>query len=296
MVRINYCKAATAGTLLLIVLSIGPSAPPARGAEASQPAEADAAVIAREAERIARSIQVSVQDQGAWKAIPLLPGPLLKYEDRPGAIYACGSLWAWGTGGRPEAVLSLCVTPFPQMPSWCHEIVSLSRHPVRAATRGDTWWCTQRAGWSPQAIPNAPAPAEYPEERLAQMKQLARRFTGIRQAWQAEGTSEMPMLPEPILRYPKPAGDALDGALFVFVQATKDPEILLVIEAEKQASGGAAWKFHAAPFSANGLRLRLDGKDVWSRPEIGVFSTQPADLYRIRFTSAKEEIEQSQQH
>ena len=73
------------------------------------------------------------------------------------------------------------------------------------------------------------------------------------------------LLTKPLYRY-EATGDLIDGALFGFVLAT-DPEALLMIEAYKTADG-AQWRyaFHA-PMTVYGLVARLDGTEVWNRPE-----------------------------
>ncbi len=95
-------------------------------------------------------------------------------------------------------------------------------------------------------------------------------------------------MPEPIFRY----GNPLDGGLFVFVIGDNNPEILLVLEAERQSPGGAAWKYHCAPFTANGLVLKLDGQEAWTWSQIGDFQTKNSDPYRIYMTPAKDEMEE----
>ena len=57
---------------------------------------------------------------------------------------------------------------------------------------------------------------------------------------------------------------ALDGALFTFAFGT-DPEVLLVIEAQKTPAG-AVWRYAAAPFTDFEIQLKYKDKLVWTEP------------------------------
>jgi hypothetical protein len=123
------------------------------------------------------------------------------------------------------------------------------------------------------------------------MKALAKRFAALRAAWHGDELSELALLPEPILRYGNPVGPSIDGGLFVLVEGTNNPEVLLVIEAEKSKAGAPLWKYHLARLSANGLVVKLDDKEVWKQPQTDIDATQVSDFYRIFVITAKEEIE-----
>jgi hypothetical protein len=288
---------------LLIAAANGPGIQSgcARGAEAGEPPKqtaepaktdrTDEKLIMEEIQRIARNIKVVVQEKNSPKPLALLKGPLLRHSSPSG--YVCGTVWAWGGPGRPEALLCLSLTGSAGAPSWCQEMVSLSARPIRATTRTQTWWATEAGAWSPQPIPNAARPAENADQRFGQMKALAKRFVALRAAWHGDELSELALLPQPILRYGNPAGPSIDGGLFVLVEGTNNPEVLLVIEAEKPGAGVPSWKYHLARLSANGLVVKLDGKEAWKQPQIDVGSTQVSDPYRIFIITAEEEIEDS---
>lgn len=265
---------------------------PKQTAEPAETIRADDKVIAEEIQRIVRSIKIVAQEKNSPRPLALLKGPLLRHSSPSG--FVCGTVWAWGGPGRPEALLSLSLMGFAGAPSWCHEMVSLSACPIRATTRTRTWWATEAGAWSPQPIPNAARPAENADQRFGQMKVLAKRFVGLLAAWNGEQLSELVLLPQPILRYGSPAGPSIDGGLFVLVEGTNNPEVLLTIEAEKPEAGAPSWKFQLARLSANGLVVKLDGKEVWKQPQIDVESTQVSDRYRIFIIAAKEEIEASE--
>ena len=130
-------------------------------------------------------------------------------------------------------------------------------------------------------------------QREAQMKALAARFTG----WEFSESGRpwgLDRLAEPIYRCAGQTETTLDGAVFVFAEEGDNPEILLVIEAEKVAGGKAEWKYGAAPLAANGLIVKLDGKECWRRAWINDRPTKPSDAYHLRSVSAVEEIRRTE--
>jgi hypothetical protein len=72
------------------------------------------------------------------------------------------------------------------------------------------------------------------------------------------------LLTKPLYRY-EATGDLIDGALFGFVLGT-DPEALLMIEAYKTPEG-TQWRYAFAAMTVYGLFAKLDGTEVWNRPE-----------------------------
>jgi hypothetical protein len=265
--------------------------PPKQTAEPAETNRTDDKLIAEEIQRIVRNIKVVAQEKKSPRPLALLKGPLLRHRSPSG--FVCGTVWAWGGPGRPEALLSLSLMGSAEAPSWCHEMVSLSACPIRATTRTQTWWATEAGAWSPRPIPNAAPPAEDADQRLGQMKALAKRFVALQAAWHGDTLSQLLLRPQPILRYGDPAGPSIDGGLFVLVEGTNNPEVLLVIEAEKAGASVPSWKYHLARLSANGLVVKLDGKEVWKQAEIDIGSTQVSDPYRIFIVAAAEEIEAS---
>lgn len=292
-------RSANTRPALSAALQPRPASPAAAGGEVGSPAkepgseagrtEGEQSLVAREIERLVQGVRVGVQENGAAKQVALLKGPLLRHDDRSAGVrYALGTIWAWGDGCRPAAILDLSLTGYADNPKWCFEMVSLSTRPVSAESRAKRWWATEGPGWNPRALPDAPQPGENAEARITQMKTLASRFAGYRVQWNGEELTPLTLLPEPILRY----GNPLDGALFVFVIGDNNPEILLVLDAQLQPQGGSAWKYHCSPLTANGLVLKLDGQEAWTWSQIGDFQTQTSDPYRIYMTSAKDEVEE----
>jgi len=253
--------------------------------------------IQQEIERIVGDIKVSLQEEGKSRQLDLIRGPLLRPETPP--YFVRGTTWAWGTHGRPQALLSLalssCTGGSAADPHWYYEMVSLSTKPISATTRNNTWWATQTAGWNPQPIPDALEVAATPEERLRQMKDLARRFSAHRYATYKPGPKRLEkvsLLDEPILRYATSSGDTVDGAIFVFSGWLVNPEIFLVIEAERDPQGTVTWKYNVSRSGIYEFVLKCDGREVWHPEAINI--TKVSDIYRTYGISAKEEIRLSQ--
>lgn len=243
--------------------------------------------ILEEIRRIVGNIRVSYGADSKTAPLDLLKGPLLQNEFQ--YIFVRGSLWAWGGPGRPQAVLSLSLAGRADNPQWCHEMASLSAKPIMATTRGNVWWSAQEAGWNPKPVPDAQGVADTPEQRITQMRQLAGQFSGYTYYKDPKNTVVLTLRDEPVLHYGA-SGNTVDGTVFAFVGGRSDPEILLVIEAERDAQGNLIWEFDAAPLSSNALIIKHHDKQVWFRPQVGLYGTKATDTYRIYFASAKEEI------
>ncbi|MEJ7637894.1 MAG: hypothetical protein WKF75_07920, partial [Singulisphaera sp.] len=94
-----------------------------------------------------------------------------------------------------------------------HEFHSLVPQPLDSGGRGGSGWRPAEAGIAPEPIPDAPEPSEGKVLRLAQMRDLARRFSA--QVDRQGGMSEMRLLPQPLYRYVvMDEGPVVDGAVF----------------------------------------------------------------------------------
>lgn len=143
-----------------------------------------------------------------------------------------------------------------------HEWQSLAAEPLRATYRGATVWRPQTAGLEFHTLAGVAEPvAATPARRLAQMHGLLRDFTAT--VAKQPRQRELRALTHPIYRYGDQQADLVDGAVFAFAQAT-DPEILLLLEAQRQTAGPAAWRWAAARMSGWHLDLRHRGELVWT--------------------------------
>src|SRR5262249_44399026 len=103
-------------------------------------------------------------------------------------------------------------------------------------------------------LPDAPGPAATASARLAQMRQLARRFAAKERV--SNELIECRLLAQPIDRYQSAAEKIDDGAIFVLANGT-NPEVGVVFE-----SDGARWRYGILRLSAAELSVTLDGRQV----------------------------------
>lgn len=228
-----------------------------------QPAPA-AAPPARE---IARAVRLAVADAHAGKTAELLPEPIYLFDD-PARRFARGAVWAWGTPGRPAALMTAAIQHRSNGDSWLCELTSLAEASVSARVPGGPFW-VPRGVPAPAALPKAPAPAGSESKRLLQLKELARRFAAY-EFYHPNPAAEqerfqLRMLPQPVHRYADPAAGLIDGALFLFVYG-RNPEVVLVLEARRGGAGGPGWSYAFGRIAGARLHVNLDGAEVWQAP------------------------------
>ncbi len=167
--------------------------------------------------------------------------------------------------GRPLA--AACLYPWDK--KLVHDFQSLSRDRIVARKDAAVVWQPQKPGVAFAPIPDAPAPAATPAQRLRQMKTLSEQFQSSMLGWKADSTDreELRLLPRPLYRYEPKEGPVLDGAVFAFVMGT-DPESLLLIEAVQGEeadgeAGSATWQFAFARRTSGELEGRHQDKIVW---------------------------------
>jgi hypothetical protein len=194
------------------------------------------------------------------KPLELQREPILKWSNpTQGDVH--GNVFVWTRDGRPLVVGSLFkwFSPHTHM---AHEFHSLAEEPLAAKFHDEAVWKVSEVGLRFEAIPKAPAPAGTEAQRLLQLKQLAKEFTGTKAPLAKE--MELRFLPQPIYRYAAPKQEVVQGALFAFVQGT-DPEIFLLVEARGKNAASATWQFAAARMnSTQEVRLRHRDQQVWS--------------------------------
>jgi hypothetical protein len=201
----------------------------------------------------------------------LRPDPVLRFNNPAGTVKD-GAVFVWvGESGRPVAAVQ--VFHHNLTGNWHQEFSSLSDVPLSA---GRLWGPTP-AGVEFKPIPEAPAPAAAPEQRLRQMRELARGFVA-EDAFETKTKFEkLRLLTTPFLRYGESGTSVLDGALFAFVSAT-DPEVYLMIEA-RRSEGGYEWQYAFAPSTIYPVRGVLKGREVWSLPYREAWNTSNAPFY-----------------
>jgi hypothetical protein len=195
------------------------------------------------------------------KPLDLQREPVLKWSN-PDRGEVHGNVFLWTREGRPLAVASLFkwFTPHTHM---SHEFHSFAEGPLTGTFHGKPVWKTSEAGVRFADLPGAPAPAGSDAQRLLQMKQLAKDFSGVKTERDDGNVVELRLLPQPIHRYAVAKEGVLAGGLFTLVHGT-DPEIFLLIESRGKDLGTARWQYAVTRMTSSALRLRLRDKEVWA--------------------------------
>lgn len=195
------------------------------------------------------------------KPLELQREPVLKWSN-PDRGEVHGNVFLWTRDGRPLVVGSLYkwFTPHTHM---SHEFQSLTDEPIAAKFHGEEKWKTGDAGLKFADVPKAPAPAATDAQRLLQMKQLAKEFTGSKTEREDPKEVELRLLPQPVYRYAAPKQGIVIGGLFALVHGT-DPEIWVLIEARGENPEKSRWQYAAARMNSVAVRLRHKDEKVWS--------------------------------
>ena len=189
--------------------------------------------------------------------------PILKWTN-PQRRTDDGSVFVWTDRGRPEVAASFYRYKVDKDTLEDHEFISLSTSALSARRDGELIWSLAAGNVRPVPIPDAPRPAATPNERLRQMRALAREFKATFN--NPPDLSEIRLLTQPIYRFEVEGkrADVVDGALFAYVHTT-DPEVLLLIEARPESEGGpVAWHYSLARMSMVNLRVHHKDREVWS--------------------------------
>ncbi len=210
-------------------------------------------------------------DEPKRQGLALRPEPVMRWTssgDYNGEVYV------WTHQGA--AVVVGCIFSGPLSKTTrqvMHEFHSLAQAPLHAGKKGGSGWLAGEPGIKLEPVPDVPEPAKVPVRRLAQMRDLARRFTA--QVDREGARSEMRLLPQPIYRYEiaDEKSPVVDGALFAFVwTAGTDPEVLVAIEA-RRTDQGVRWEYAAARFTNREAWLKYQDKEVWraDAANVGIF-------------------------
>jgi len=203
----------------------------------------------------------------------LIPEPIYRFDD-PARAFGDGSIWAYGKLGRPAAIFCLSVAKNDDGSSrWIHELTSLADGPVLGTSQhpsGAWTWKPKGPETRFQAIPRAPTPADTDTKRLQQMREIARRFKAFESLDPARNDPadrfELRLLPQPIHRYHDPEHGQVDGAIFLLSYG-RNPEVALLIEAQRAGKGDPAWSYALARIGAARMRVSLDDREVADLPK-----------------------------
>lgn len=196
--------------------------------------------------------------------LQLHPQPLTRWSNPISGI-TDGVVVMWTHETVPEVVAQIFLS---RTDVWFHEFQSLTEASLtvtRPPSREPIW--KPEASIERRELPNAPIPAESPAQRMAQMKQLSRRFTAsvrfkANPRKQDLVPYELRCQPRPIYRYGTDQGAIIDGALFSFVQGT-NPEVFLLVEAFRRGDE-VVYRYGLSPMTGYEVSATLDGVDVWN--------------------------------
>jgi hypothetical protein len=197
-------------------------------------------------------------------ALTVASKPLLRYSDptRGGINEAAANVlldagvWRLGTEGRPTALVTVEIYEAPDTSRiLAFEFLSLSEAKFALKHK------TKKIRWDPagsaltlKELPDAPKPAATAAARLAQMRQLARRFAAKERI--KKESIECRLLTQPIDRYQSAAEKIVDGAIFVYANGT-NPELGVVFE-----SGGERWLYGIVRLTSAEASVTLDDRQV----------------------------------
>jgi hypothetical protein len=193
------------------------------------------------------------------KSLEFSAQPLLHWGN-PARRGEDGAVFVWLRDGRPEVIGSVFEYTLRDQRVRKHALHSLSDQPITASFDNVEIWSPKAAGVKFAAVPDAEPPADNPRRRLAQMRELARKFS-VELIDLREEKSELRLMSQPLIRYEPKVGSAQDGAIFAFAIGT-DPEALLLLEA-RQAGKATRWEYAFARFHFVTLTAKHDGKEAW---------------------------------
>lgn len=189
--------------------------------------------------------------------------PILRW---PNAVRGTplGGTFIWTKDDRPEVIACMfeMTNPADGKASLWFAFQSLSPNPITAKKGDKSFWSCEKADVEFKNLEGAPPPADTAPKRLAQMKEIGKRFSA--RVDNLRTKEELRLLPTQLYRYK--SGDIIDGAIFTFAQGT-DPEVMLHLEArrlKKDKEEVTQWQYAISRRSAFALEVMLDDEEVWA--------------------------------
>lgn len=229
-----------------------------------------------EMRRFAESFAIQEIDGDAPTAVRLVAEPVLRFTD-PVRLHDDGTLWVWGTEGRPRAFSEVYLKDGTGTAVY-HGLTSTADSPLVARRFGRVVWSPRSAASEFTPVPDAPRPADNSSARVNQMKQIASRFSAY-EVFPEDQRWELRLLAKPVHLYADESAGILSGGVFVLALGT-NPEVLLLVEAFRR-DGGAQWMYSVARRGNAPLFVELDGDIVWQKPNYSEGAAQDTFFYSI---------------
>ena len=215
--------------------------------------------------------------------VEMVPHPLLTFGDATQGNEA-GTLWAWGTKGRPVAIMEQ-YRPIENESNWIHAWTITSPILLRFEEVAGQQWIPASSHFELKDVPDAPKVSLQPAVRLRQMKEISRRFEA-HEFWDPDNSRfELRLLVQPVYRYSDESQSVIDAAVFVLAHDT-NPEILVQLEAHG-GSNDARWRVSFSRLGSAELHVLLDGKEFWTVPRTPNVVGEPTDSYWLMWYDAK---------
>ena len=249
--------------LVFALLVAFPAGVPHAAAQEKKPDAADAAETEQRKQTRQRmldrwgKLRALVRIGGKEKEIERVAEAVFSYAEPTRETGGIGTLWVFGTKGRPAALLAQSKADGRSV--WGYELAALAEGV--SVEMHDGWKWTPKSALKMTPFEKSLPPADSDVRRLSQLKSLVEPFS-ISEEYGGQ-SFELRLLPRPIHRYQDEKDGLIDGALFIFAHGT-NPEIVAVIECRKETSG-PVWSYGFLPLAGAGVTARLDGKTVWSK-------------------------------
>ena len=205
--------------------------------------------------------------------LTLADAPALRWTNPVRGAGGDGATFFWLRGTRPAAVATVSIRDGGKV---FRELALLADEPLTCRRGAQTVWSPRKNVLPFRSLENSPVPASSGALRLAQMRDLARRF---RVSLIKGKPVESRLLSRPLARYEDTGAGILDGAVFSFAEGT-DPEALVLLESRRDAAhpdGG--WFYSIGRMSAPPLEVRLDSRLIWSCQGYWKSPRSPEDAY-----------------
>ncbi len=269
--RLGHVGSALVGLGLVLGVSLGSPV----GALAQEPAaEKSPSPVVAAMTKLAETTSVQIVDaktkeprDAKWTG-----KPLVRYGDETRYIQD-STLWVWMDGSLPVAFQKVEINNWvANYPQWTFCFSTMSAHPLKAT------WPGRAGAFAAEAteflpIEGRPAPGKDKRSRSLQMREMSRDFVVLSD--NGNKTSELRLMPRPLLEYDAPDQKVAAGAVFAQAEGT-NPDCLIAIHVIESDSGELKWAFAPVRMTSHGLTLKFQGKELWrdpNQPKSGDFKT-----------------------